>query len=639
MMLRLTIHLLNALTDSIMKNSLSFYIIALLSLFISCNKEAERNTKSASSEDADVVQINLSAETKATMSDLLGINWAVDDIIFWRNQTGSANASYTLTALDITDGNRASFKTAIPNISTNDVYGVFRYNNHPDLANNESVFSDLNSKPSKYGTPSLDGDKLIIHQEAAGIINPAILSMHSGESAIMIKQGTSEITLEMEIVGTVFRVLPFTSTYQSEKIQKIIFSSSSVIAGTIRYDYSNGDYTPPCWANIKEYEVDLDAEMSLSGVSSAETSHGIYFSLPKTDSPISGYRYVVVTDVAKYTFVSAADLSVGTNKVKNVLLNLDKASRIELAAVMGDLKYQGGIANGSTINRGAAAVSDYAYGYYEAYIKDSGEVDWTMMSAASNFAKYYSPAVFSIIDDATGLEATWVSAHYRTNDSWILFSLDENTSTSARNATLTVTFPSVVDGYVLLDGYSTLVLHIVQNGAVSEENKVQVWTAAPTFNYLYYAHAPGWTVAYEFANEANLTALTYSIGTNSFSITMPCSPNERWQSQNWLYTGIVLNSVKSYDFACDITSDSASSASVLVKAFPSTGGNSTTKPSEGANLFNLEKSVSSASTTHYAATFSGVGFGGDDHLMLMIDFGATTEGTQFSVTNISLKEY
>ena len=319
---------------------ISMIAIVCLSFTISCSRSEEQNYSSISNEGQEVtihlrVQNSQDPATSAVFDDEFGLQWAVGDRIFWKNTDGGSNCEYTLTASDITDRFEASFKTVIPGLSEGNVNGWFKYNTHPNLGNDEAVFSDLDSKINKYGTPNLAGTTLTYHQSAAGTANPAIFSLQSSRSTSSIlpetlTQGTSEITLDMQILGTVFRVLPFTTTYNDEVVQKVTFSSSSTIAGTVKYE-ADGTYTAPFWANINKIIIELDTDMSLTAATSKALSEGIYFALPPTSSPIAGYEYVVTTDKAEYVFTSEKTLSVENNKVKNIPLNLDKARRVTAA--------------------------------------------------------------------------------------------------------------------------------------------------------------------------------------------------------------------------------------------------------------------------------------------------------------------
>ena len=307
----------------------SLFAVALSATVIySCEK-----TEGKLSEGQEVtVHLNMDKATRAVFEDATGLQWAAGDQIFWKATGGTSNCEYTLTAGDITGGYEASFKTVIPGLSDADVTGWFKYNTHPNLDNNEAVFSDLNSKPKKYGTPNQSGTTLTYHQEAAGVANPAIIALQSSGSSSSITpetiaQGTSEITVDMKILGTVFRVLPYTSLYNDEVIQKVTFSSTSTIAGTVEYQPA-GTYRAPFWANINKIIIELDSSMGLTSVTDKESSAGIYFSLPPTGSAIEGYEYVVTTDKAEYVFDSDKALTVTNNVVKNIPLNLDKATRV-----------------------------------------------------------------------------------------------------------------------------------------------------------------------------------------------------------------------------------------------------------------------------------------------------------------------
>ena len=297
-------------------------------VFFSCNKAEDK----VSEGQQVTVHLFLDKATHAAFEDATGLRWSAGDQIFWKATGTTSNCEYTLTAGDITGDYEASFKTVIPGLSEADVTGWFKYNTHPNLGNDEAVFSDLSSKPFKYGTPNLSGTTLTLHQEAPGVANPAIFSLQSsGASSSItpqtITKGTSEIVVDMKILGTVFRVLPYTTLYNDEVIEKVSFSSISTISGTVEYQPA-GTYRAPFWAGINKIIIELDSSMGLTSVTDKESSSGIYFSLPPTGDAIEGYEYVVTTDKAEYIFASDKNLTVTNNVVKNIPLNLDKATRV-----------------------------------------------------------------------------------------------------------------------------------------------------------------------------------------------------------------------------------------------------------------------------------------------------------------------
>ena len=78
-------------------------------------------------------------------------------------------------------------------------------------------------------------DNLAFTQDKAGIMNKRHIFLHSGTGTVNIAKGQTP-ELAMSVVGSIFRVIPYTSAHQDEKILSVTFSSQDYIAGTVAYD-------------------------------------------------------------------------------------------------------------------------------------------------------------------------------------------------------------------------------------------------------------------------------------------------------------------------------------------------------------------------------------------------------------------
>ena len=76
---------------------------------------------------------------------------------------------------------------------------------------------------------------------------------------------------------------------------------------------------------------------------------------------------------------------------------------------------------------------------------------------------FYTNVKFEAIDDATGKIASWCTAKYRDNDTWVLVTTTDNTSSESRSATITITYDSV-KGYIIEPESKTKVIKAVQLG-------------------------------------------------------------------------------------------------------------------------------------------------------------------------------
>lgn len=318
-------------------------IIALGAMSLSCSKEKQINDGTSKTLN-EPVTINFTIglpeiedpSSRASFTDELGITWEPGDEIWF---TGNANATNlaTLTAGDITEGgHKASFS-----ITTAATSGVLRYNwstrNTAEwdfgslLTNyvNQSNFEDLDASLTSNTT-------LEFTQSEAGVMNKRFVFLHSATSNqdYVVNEGSIAVAdVKMKIVGSIFRILPFTTDYSSEQVESIKFSlnGSSKLGGVSTYNYGAGTYTSNlAWNYLyKEVVVNLDTPFDLTGVSSKYDSKGIYFAVPRTESAITGgYTITVKTDQATYTYVSAKNLEVADNQVRNFPILLDASHRV-----------------------------------------------------------------------------------------------------------------------------------------------------------------------------------------------------------------------------------------------------------------------------------------------------------------------
>lgn len=326
-------------------------------------------------------------------------------------------------------------------------------------------------------------------QAAAGAINPEYLRLVSGRIDVpVVEEGQSVVVFEaqFDIVGTILRFLPYSATgaYADEQIKSVeLVSVDNPIAGAgsaIARNYADyyeteqgykwhttdaavfADEAVIFWdATSKSIATTLTTPLSLDGLTSANTpGNGIYMCVPPVS--VGGYKYVVTTDKAKYTFdASETAYKFEDNTLKNVLLDIEKAERLDLAAVKGDLQYIGDL-NAMSQKVSYAGVTDKDGGYWYAQTRDTG-ADWVTREGAQ-YAHYYTGVEFECIDNATGEAAEWLTVSYRTdgNTHWFM-TVAPNEDTAERSATVTATFPDV-DGYIVTEACRTQSVTVTQGG-------------------------------------------------------------------------------------------------------------------------------------------------------------------------------
>ncbi len=326
-------------------------VLAVASLGVACNKEQLQDEIPSSGNGTVQVVVSIDNGTRS-FSDAEGVKWEVGDQIKYAG--GVELTSKPLTDEQITDnGYKASF-TFDKSLIAADRTGWFCSTKcHPDN------YTEVEFTLGK------DNGNLFTQAEA-GQMNSRYLFLHSGTGVVNI---TKDVVPEvkMEIAGSIFRVIPYTTKYNDEKILSVKLSSNTELVGTVSYDRGAGTYKGVNDINWRSYnfvKANLGTPFSLEGITSAETSKGIYFAVAATPAgkPLNGYKYEVKTDKAKYVFdAMSTKLAVGNNVVKNVYLNLDKAtSRVEGAGSNKPLTFSGGIGD-TTIE--AVGVENKSLGY------------------------------------------------------------------------------------------------------------------------------------------------------------------------------------------------------------------------------------------------------------------------------------
>lgn len=295
--------------------------LAVCVLGVSCNKEVIEN------EGGITVKVSLSEAATKSFTDAEGIKWEAGMKLNFayekkttENKTTLLNfTSDPLTAAQISDdGYTASFTFPASLNSENRVGWFYSTTCHPDYKTR--VEFTLGSK-----------DNLAFTQDEAGIMNERHIFLHSGTGTVNIIANGQIPELAMSVIGSIFRVIPYTSVHQDEKILSVTFSSQDYIAGTVEYDRTAGTYkgaSTYSTTRTKSMTINLGTPFALEGVTDRNLSKGIYFALPATEvgAPLKGYKWVVKTDKAEYTFdASDSQLEIKENVVKNIFLNLDKA--------------------------------------------------------------------------------------------------------------------------------------------------------------------------------------------------------------------------------------------------------------------------------------------------------------------------
>lgn len=382
-------------------------VVAGVAALTACTNEPEEGVTPTPDNEGKIVLITvgLGDETRSTFNDGESIKWSIGDVIDYKGTKNSNTQSFTLNeSMLSSDGYSATLGITITD-PTLEATGFFTYHKWAD---HEFAMTNSNAVNAKRT------------QSEAGVMNTDWLFLHSGLEQVVIPANADSYKLEMEIVGTIFRVIPYTTTYNDETIQSVMMMSNSDMVGTVRYwrEVAEPYYEAPLWGNSKFLDITLETPFSLEGVTSAETSKGIYFpvSATKEGAPLNGYKYVVTTDKAMYTFDAMdKELVVAENTVKNVLLNLDNGSRIGNDDFKGYVYYEGGPSNASI---GADITYTNSIGYTVARYSDANGENWIYATEAKGQHEWLYNATYKYYD----MDGNEVAAE----DSWVTMGFSEN---------------------------------------------------------------------------------------------------------------------------------------------------------------------------------------------------------------------
>lgn len=512
---------------------ISIILLALLSTFafFACQKEENKTDKETS---RVTIHFGFSDETKATF-DQEGIKWAAGDVIRFTDQGKGNVKDVTLSSSDISsDGYSATI--------TGDFYlgnkAVFRHNWSP---RNDAEWDYGYMGNYAEGCSFVEWNKLTVTQSAAGQINKNFVLLHSGLTALNPAPGTTDFSVKMEILGTILRVLPYTEAYNDEVIESVTLSSTDRLGGVVTVDYSNGQYRDHKdigWGpdTFKEYKVSLSSGFALTGVTTREASKGFYFSLPATNTghEIAGYTITVTTDKADYVFDgSAKTLSLGQNKVRNIYLKLENATRTSKDAVVGSYWFDGNLAggySGNSLEYGASAQNIADLGYWVVYTIDDATSEVNAREP-KDYPDFYDNTVISIVDQSTSAAPDWLQFGYTAShgNSHLWIQLTENTNASSRVAVITFTYPDKAHHYSLRANEPKKVITVTQEGTAP--------VAKPTFKYT--LSNSGWNESWKASGR---------------SFSFPADGFTRGATDDWLSNSIViapdlqkLNAGNSYD--------------------------------------------------------------------------------------------
>ena len=282
--------------------------------------------------DADRISVTVSAaDTKASFLDAESFKWVEGDQIAW--VSGEDGRTFTLSdalsASQITnEGYTATFSITIPGISESDQTGFFTYN----FANTGTDTGQESIQFAGASNADLPED---FTQTQAGEMNPRFIHFHSGERCVTLSKGTSSYSFKPLLCGGIFRVIPYTTEYNSESVVSVSLSSKNIL-GSAMYNHTKMEepaYIGETGARVvASTTITLQTPFALTSASSVESSKGIYFSLPssggsgsKAAESLNGLNVTIKTDKNVYAYEYTGEIKVAEGKIRNIPVKLDAA--------------------------------------------------------------------------------------------------------------------------------------------------------------------------------------------------------------------------------------------------------------------------------------------------------------------------
>ena len=142
---------------------------------------------------------------------------------------------------------------------------------------------------------------------------------------------SSPFTVSMTPIVSIVRLIPYSSTGLSASVKSITLTADDATVKLngqeqASFNFSTGEIgTIFSAAGSLSNKVTLTTPFSLSGITSASASKGIYMTTQPT--VITGYTITVkMDDASEYKFSTASGLTLAAGQIKNIPLDLDNAT-------------------------------------------------------------------------------------------------------------------------------------------------------------------------------------------------------------------------------------------------------------------------------------------------------------------------
>ncbi len=453
-----------------------FAVVAGVAALAACTNEPDENIKPEEQNGGLTIVASMGDATKTIMADGEGIKWEESDnfVAWYVDPAAEKPYSYALreekTPTSITeDGYKAALTLENAPVGG---YLWLSYGSNTAYDGTSAAKVEFNYNAAQT-------------QATPGVANKEYMRL-VGEKIAVEENG--EYTAKMEVVGTIMRFIVYSSngTYANENVKSVqLVSADKNIAGgssAIAYNFADfynteagrkwhtsvtNQFSDECeifWdATSKTITTTLTNTFKPAADAASSKGNGVYMFVPPVK--VGGYKYIVETNEARYIFdASTTPTEFTTNTIKNVTINLEKATKREDASVpKGTLRYAGVIDELNNYKFSYEGCADFNPGkWWFAETKDT-DADNYDKREGGEYTAYYENVVFTYTDATTGNPVDWISVRYNDggNSAWLFTVQPQEVGAPERRAVVTATFGDV-NGYVIEDEYKTKSITVSQ---------------------------------------------------------------------------------------------------------------------------------------------------------------------------------
>ncbi len=424
-----------------MKKSFRFLALAFAALaFAACGNDDQEPPiveKPNPEEEVRTIEIGarLDVTTRAALTDQIAMNWEGAEELF--SVIDENGKQMTVKSMTATDG--VLLTVEVPKEST-----ALKVLFAPSILTPSSMQSTISAEATQLRAGSTEG-------LAITLVSPEWLA---------IEEGVERLEAPLELASSMLRYMVYSSesAYVNENVLSVTLDADDSVAlhGSLTFDLSDNSHTLAGGVSLSmvklanPYQIDVDKD----------TSKGIFMELAPAVS--QGVKYIVATDVAKYTFETTDEASFLMGTIHTAYFDLKNAtSRVENDAQV--VTYDTSYLTTSLQMSAMGGVQDM--GYYLASVNG-------VQDTANYTADYYTQISFEC-KEASGEVADWVSCEIQNYNHPVL-SVAKNESSEGRFCTVQLIYTPSTKEYAV-ENPVIATIEVAQNGATATHSLSYQW--------------------------------------------------------------------------------------------------------------------------------------------------------------------